>query len=177
MTPQLGVTLYSFTPDFHGRRYSFEQLMAKVGRLGLGPGLEIVGFQSIRGFPDVTNAFARRFHELIERHGLQPSCLGANADAGLRRDRLLSEDELADYMTLQLEAARKLRFPVARIQYSVSPDLIERLLPVAERLDVRMGWRSTLPTPSITGSSSPCASGSPSSTRPTPASFPTGAPR
>ena len=49
--PQLGVTLFSFTRAYRDYRYTFEELIRKAGRLGFGPGLEIVGFQSIRGYP------------------------------------------------------------------------------------------------------------------------------
>lgn len=137
--PKLGVTLYSFTPHFHGRLYSFEQLVRKSAERGLGPGLEVVGFQSIKGFPLISPEFERNFKALIDETGLELSCLGANADAGIHADRLLSEDELVEYMTAQLDAAATLGFPTVRVQYSVTPELIERLLPRAEELGITMG--------------------------------------
>ncbi|KAA9160719.1 sugar phosphate isomerase/epimerase [Amycolatopsis acidicola] len=138
-TPMQGVTLYSFTRDFHGRRYSFEDLVRKVAERGLGPGLEIVGFQSIRDFPAVTDEFVNGFKQLLADTGLKPSALGANADAYLRRDRALTDDEMVEYMRAQIEVAHRLGFPVLRVQYSVTPDDMERLLPVAEANDVRLG--------------------------------------
>ena len=56
---KLGTTLFSFTSEFHSREYTFEQLVAEVARRNLGPGLEIIGFQSIRGriFLDVGGAW------------------------------------------------------------------------------------------------------------------------
>ena len=50
--PIQGVTLYSFTRAFHGREYDLEGLIRKVAADGFGPGLEIIGFSSFRGFPD-----------------------------------------------------------------------------------------------------------------------------
>ena len=50
-TPIQGVTLYSFTRAFHGREYDLEGLIRKVAAEGYGPGLEIIGFSSFRGFP------------------------------------------------------------------------------------------------------------------------------
>lgn len=137
--PVQGVTLYSFTRDFHGRRYSFEQLVRKVAERGLGPGLEIVGFQSIRNFPDVSDEFVTGFQRLIGETGLRPSALGANADSYLRRDRALTGEEMVEYMRAQIEVAHRLGFPIVRVQYSVTPDDMERLLPVAEANDVRLG--------------------------------------
>src|SRR5205814_7476535 len=66
-----------------------------------GPGLEIVGFQSIRDFPRVGEDFVREFRDLLDETGLVPTALGANADAGLRRDRMLTDDELVEYMKPQ----------------------------------------------------------------------------
>ena len=51
-TPIQGVTLYSFTRAFHGREYDLEGLIRKVAAEGYGPGLEVIGFSSFRGFPD-----------------------------------------------------------------------------------------------------------------------------
>jgi Xylose isomerase-like TIM barrel len=138
-TPVQGVTLYSFTRWFHGRRYSFEDLVREVARRRLGPGLELVGFQSIKGFPDVAPEFVGRFRSLIDETGLVPTALAANADAGLRRDRMLTDDELVDYMRPQIAVAAQLGFPVVRVQISLTPDDMERLLPVAEQYGVKLG--------------------------------------
>lgn len=138
-TPIQGVTLYSLTRFWHSRQMSFPELVREVARRGLGPGLEIVGFQSIRGFPRIDETFVRDFRSLLDETGLVPTVLGANADAGLRRDRMLTPDELVDYMAAQIDVARRLGFPIVRVQYSVTPDDMERLLPVAEKADVTLG--------------------------------------
>ena len=55
-TPIQGVTLYSFTRPFHAREYDLEGLIRKTAVEGFGPGLEIIGFSSFRGFPDLALA-------------------------------------------------------------------------------------------------------------------------
>lgn len=137
--PKLGTTLYSLTPEFHARRYDVFELIDEVGRRDLGPGLEIVGFQSIKGFPQVSPEFERRFKEAVERNGLQPSCLAVNVDLGRRVGTLMDEDEIVEYMEPQLRAAATLGFPVVRMQFGATPSVIERLLPTAEQLGVCMG--------------------------------------
>ncbi|HVB33462.1 MAG TPA: hypothetical protein VNJ52_03675 [Patescibacteria group bacterium] len=82
---RLGTTLYSFTNEFHDRRYSVEQLIGKVAELQLGPGLEIVGFSHVRGFPKVQDEFAGRLKQLLAKLDLEPSCLALNVDAFIRR--------------------------------------------------------------------------------------------
>jgi hypothetical protein len=137
--PRLGVTLYSFTPDFHAGRFTVEELIGKAAELGMGPGLEVIGFQSIRGFPNVSDEFASRFRSVVEEHGFEPSCLAINADLAIRSDRFLTDEEHAEYLGAQIEAAAKLGFTVVRSQATASPAVVERLLPLAERLDVRIG--------------------------------------
>ena len=59
--PIQGVTLYSFTRAFHGRQHDLESLIRKVAAEGYGPGLEVIGFSSFRGFPDIEDSFAGWF--------------------------------------------------------------------------------------------------------------------
>jgi sugar phosphate isomerase/epimerase len=135
----LGVTLYSFTNPFHARELSFEQLLARVAELKLGPGVEVIGFQSIRGFPEVSDAFAERFRELMAKYGLKPSALSVNADAAIRRGTMMSVEETVAYLEPQLRAAAKLGFPVVRSQFAAPPEAIRRLLPLIEKLEIRVG--------------------------------------
>ena len=143
--PRLGVTLYSFTPDFHAGRYTFEDLVVKAAQRGLGPGLEVIGFQSFRGFPHMSPEVETRFLRLVDEHGWELSCLDGNVDVAVRADRLLDEDELVAYMEAQLEAAARLGFPVLRVQNQATPAVMERLLPSAERLGVKLGMEIHAP--------------------------------
>lgn len=136
---RLGSTLYAYTNEYHGREFTFEGLVREVARRNLGPGLEVVGFQSIRGFPNVSDDFAARFKDLIAETGLQPSCLGINADRGVSRTRDRTDAELIDLHASQIRAAAKLGFPVARIQYLATPPVIEAVAPLAEELGVKLG--------------------------------------
>lgn len=143
--PRLGVTLYSFTPDFHAGRYTFEELVVKAAELNLGPGLEVIGFQSFRGFPRVPEDAETRFLRLVDEHGWELSCLDGNVDVAVRADRLLDEDETVEYLGTQLATAARLGFPVLRIQNQATPAVVERLLPMAERLDVKLGMEIHAP--------------------------------
>ena len=91
--PILGTTIYSFTNEWLHRMYTLEEEIEKVAELDLGPAVEIVGFQSIREYPDVSDETARRFREQLDRHGLIPSCLGGNCDVGRDPKRRMTDDE------------------------------------------------------------------------------------
>ncbi len=136
--PVLGTTIYSFTNEWQQRLYTLDQMIGKVAELGLGPAVEVVGFQSIRGYPDVSDEFASHFRELLDRHELIPSCLGANCDVGRRRDRIMTQDEILAYLERQLVSAQKLGFPVMRIQAFVGPKVFEKIAPLAEKARVHV---------------------------------------
>jgi sugar phosphate isomerase/epimerase len=124
---------------FHQREMTMEELIREVARRGQGPGLEVIGFQSIRNFPNPGDEFIGKFKDLIAELGLIPTSLAVNADLGLRRDRLLTHDEMIDYMAAQINLASKLGFPLARVQISMTPDVMEALLPVAQKANVKLG--------------------------------------
>lgn len=141
---KLGITLYSLSLEYRAGKYTFEELIRKAGELRLGP-VELVGFQSIRGYPRISDAFATRFRRLLDDSGLELSCLGANVDSARRRDRLMTDDETVDYLTAQIDAAVKLGFPAMRIQFGARPEALRLVAPVAERAGVRLGMEIHAP--------------------------------
>jgi sugar phosphate isomerase/epimerase len=132
-----GTSIYSFTSDWLSRRFTLDQMIEKVAELNVGPGIEMVGFQSIRGFPAISDEFAAHFRALVERLGLQPTALGGNIDLGRYPGRLMTMDEMITTVEAQIEAARKLGFPVLRIQF-VGNEVLEKLLPAAEQAQVQI---------------------------------------
>ncbi len=136
--PTLGVSIYSFTNEWQQRLYTLDQMIEKVAELGLGPGVEVVGFQSFRSYPDVTDAFASHFRDLLEHHGLVPTCLSANIDMGRLADRVMTEEEILAYIQRQLVTANKLGFPVMRVQTFAGPKILEKVAPLAERARVQV---------------------------------------
>ncbi len=136
--PVLGTTLYSFTNEWKQRLFTLEGLVEKVAALGLGPGLEVVGFQTFRDYPDISDETARKFRALLDRCGLIASCLSGNSDVGRLKSRLMTQDEIVAYIERQLVSAKKLGFPVLRIQAFVGPKVMEALAPIAERYGVQV---------------------------------------
>jgi hypothetical protein len=138
----LGVTLHSFTGEYISYKWSLEDMFQLVSVLGRG--LEIVGPAHQRGYPYLTDEFERIFKSSVERWQLTPTCYGTYADPFMLKDRDLNNDELVEYMVPQLHSAARLGFKTARMQYFAYP-VIERLLPVAEKLGVRMGYELHTP--------------------------------
>jgi hypothetical protein len=146
MSIVLGVTLYSMTNEWLAGRYTLPELVDEVGRRGLGPGLELIGFQSLRGFPDkVDPAETKALREAIDRNGLRPTSLASNADVARRAGAWMSTEESVDYMRPQIELAGELGFPVVRTQIGLTPEVLGRLEPIAAKADVRLGMEVHAP--------------------------------
>jgi len=139
---QVGVTLHSFAKEYLNYAWSFEDMLELAGYLG--GGVEIVGPSHQRGFPVLTDEFERIFKSAVERFGLTPTSYGSYADPFRLADRNLTNDELIEYTIPQLKAAATLGFPVVRLQYFVHT-VAEKLLPVAEKLNLRMGYELHAP--------------------------------
>jgi sugar phosphate isomerase/epimerase len=141
---RLGLTLYSASAEFRAGWYDFDGLLDRVADLGIGPGIEIVASQVVPTYPVVSDDFVRTWRGAFDRHGFDASSFGANLDMGRRRDRDMTPDEEFAFSELMFRGAAKLGFPLVRIQ-SAKPDLLRRLLPIAEELDLKLAYEIHAP--------------------------------
>ncbi|MDQ4419280.1 sugar phosphate isomerase/epimerase [Sphingobium sp. DEHP117] len=138
--PQIGVTLYSFTNEWLSRQFDFPDLMREVARRGLGPNIEIIGFQNFKEFPDVSDDFAARFKDIVAETGLNPVSCAINSDRFLRPGQQPIDDaSLVEYHKRQLRSAKKMGFSLVRYQFALPVHLLPEVAPYAEELDIRMG--------------------------------------
>ncbi len=141
---RLGLTLYSASAEFRAGWFDFDGLLDRVSQLGIGPGIEIVASQMLPTYPHVSDDFERSWRAAFDRHGFDASSFGANLDMGRRRDRDMTPDEEFEFSKLMFEGAKRLGFPLVRIQ-SAKPDLLRRLLPIAEGLDLKLAYEIHAP--------------------------------
>jgi len=141
---KLGLTLYSASAEFRAGWFDFDGLLDRVAELGIGPGIEIVASQVLPTYPVVSDEFVRTWREAFDRHGFDESSFGANLDMGRRRDRDMTPDEEFEFSELMFQGAKKLGFPLVRIQ-SAKPELLRRLLPVAEKLELQLAYEIHAP--------------------------------
>ncbi|MCL3777458.1 MULTISPECIES: TIM barrel protein [unclassified Actinomyces] len=148
-----GLTLYSLSNEWWSGQYDLDSMLDRVAAENLGPGIEIVGFQTIRTYPDVTPELITSWRDGLASRGLVASCLSSNIDVGQPTGRFMTDDEMVAYLERQIETARLLGFHTIRIQLGASPVVIERVLLLAERADVKMGMELHAPegpcTPTI----------------------------
>ncbi|MEN2742408.1 DUF6379 domain-containing protein [Microbacterium sp. X-17] len=141
---KLGLTLYSASAEFRAGWFDFDGLLDRVAELGIGPGIEIVASQVLPTYPVVSDEFVATWREAFDRHGFDASSFGANLDMGRRRDRDMTPDEEFEFSELLFQGAKRLGFPLVRIQ-SAKPELLRRLLPVAEDLDLKLAYEIHAP--------------------------------
>ncbi|MDQ0693043.1 DUF6379 domain-containing protein [Arthrobacter sp. W4I7] len=140
----LGLTLYSASAEFRAGWYDFDGLLNRVAELGIGPGIEIVASQVLPTYPHVSDDFACSWQEAFDKHGFTASSFGANLDMGRRRDRDMTPDEEYQFTETLFHGAKRLGFPLVRIQ-SAKPDLLRRLLPLAEDLELKLAYEIHAP--------------------------------
>ena len=87
---------------------------------------------------------SRNWRAAFDRHGFDASSFGANLDMGRRRDRDMTPDEEFEFSETLFRGAKKLGFPLVRIQ-SAKPELLRRLLPVAEELELKLAYEIHAP--------------------------------
>ncbi|MDY0911152.1 C-glycoside deglycosidase beta subunit domain-containing protein [Microbacterium sp. CFBP9034] len=141
---QLGLTLYSASAEFRAGWFDFDGLLDRVAELGIGPGIEIVASQMVPTYPVVSEEFVRDWRAAFDRHGFAANSFGANLDMGRRRDRDMTPDEEFEFSQLMFQGAKKLGFPLVRIQ-SAKPELLRRLLPIAEALELQLAYEIHAP--------------------------------
>lgn len=146
MSIKMGVTLFSMTNEWMAGLYDLPQLIDEVGRRRLGPGVELIGFQSLRGFPNnVSQEEIRSLRAAIERNDLELTSLASNADIARKKNAWMSTDESVEYMRPQIELAGELNVPVVRIQIGLTPEVLEKLEPIAARHKVHLGMEIHAP--------------------------------
>jgi hypothetical protein len=132
---KIGTTTFSFTNEWLAGGYTLERLLTRVADLGLGPGIEVIGYQAWRRYPELARDEVLEFRRLCDRLALEPAALGAYVDLLRRVDRPMTVDEAVAFLVPQIATAEQLGFPVLRLHPA---EVFERLLPIAERADVTL---------------------------------------
>ena len=146
MSIMLGTTIYSMTNEWLAGQFTLPQLIDEVGRRKLGPGLEMIGFQNLRGFPNkVDKRDLKDFLDAVERNELTLTSLAGNADIALNPAKWMDTDQSVEYMRPQIEMAGELGFPVMRIQIGLTPEVLTKLEPIAAKAKVKLGMEVHAP--------------------------------
>jgi sugar phosphate isomerase/epimerase len=142
---KLATSLFSYAYEWNSGQYSLEDMFGKTKEYALGDGIEIVGFQSLKGYPYLSENQISEVKNLLDKYEFVPVCLDANVDLVLKRNHFKTIDETVDYLIPQIKAAQQLRFPILRVQMTAKPEVLKKLVSFAEKSNVKLGMELHTP--------------------------------
>ena len=135
---KLGASLYSYQEEYFLRKLTLEQCIAQAAAVG-ARGIETIGEQMMPGFPKLPASFYARWHDWMSQYGTVPTCHDAMLDTKKYKGRLLTDEECMVEFERDLSHASKLGCKVVRVLCMVSPEIMTKAVPIAEKYDVKMG--------------------------------------
>jgi sugar phosphate isomerase/epimerase len=132
------VSLYSFQEEFFLRKMTLEEIIATCAKLDI-PGIEIIGDQMIRHYPNVSESFFEQWHGWMQKYGRTPVCLDQFIDWNKYPGRVMTEDERVAVLVQDIKNAAKLGCSVIRVIHDTSPAVMEKAAPYAGEYNVRLG--------------------------------------
>lgn len=124
---------------------TLEQIIATCQKLDI-PGIEIIPDQMIPGYPNIPEAFVKQWHAWMEKYGRTPVCIDMFLDWNKYKGRVMTEDERVESIAQDIVNANKLGCTVIRVIHDVSPVILERLAPVAEKYNVKLALEIHAPS-------------------------------
>lgn len=135
---RFGVSSFCYSTEIYHGKMSLTDCLRATKEAG-AEGFEIVGSHHIPGFPTPSKEWLYDFRRACDEIGVRTHCYATHVDRGRRSDRQLTDDEMLQSTIKDLEYARILGAECIRSQYILRPRMMERILPWAERLDVKVG--------------------------------------
>lgn len=144
---KLGVSFYSYQQARFFKELMLEDQIREVGQnLPGADGIEIVDEMSLR-YPDPGEAFVAQWFGWMEQYGTVPVTMDVSMDVLQFRDHVMSFEECADRLRHDLRLAKRLGFQNVRVLSTTPVEVMVLALPLAERLDIKLGKEVHQPMP------------------------------
>ncbi len=150
--PKRGVSIYSYSDEIF-KSVTLEDCLAAVGDLageGEQIGLEILANSHIDGYPNPSDAWVRKWFQMLTQYHLKPVEYGHWIDSKLysEKEPWLSTKESYEMLVRDIKLANRLGFTCGRtklgvVDFQLAPvpnwrEFIKMALPVAEKYNFRM---------------------------------------
>ncbi len=152
----LGVSLYSYQHAIYTGEMTFEDCLAELNSIG-AQGLQIIDEITVPNFPNPPESWVDHWFQLCAKYKLTPTNMNCFVDVywGWRRKPMDLNEQVA-VLTTRLKLAKRLGFTVVRptsgpVSEPVGP-LLERIVPIAEDLDIKVTPELHAPIPLQTDS-------------------------
>lgn len=133
-----GVSLYSYQQEYYLRQMNLEDCIKAVADMG-ADGIEIISEAMIENFPNPSDEWIAQWFALLKKYNCIPTCYDAFMDGRIRGEEMISDDEAVQQMERDIKLAKKMGFATIRVLCAVPLRIIERALPLAEKLDIKLG--------------------------------------
>lgn len=140
MAIKLGMSSYSFQDEMKMGLMSLEDTMAALSAIG-GTGYEAILEQVLPdgNFMNLSQGFISEWNDLLDKYSLEATCADIFDDFNLYPNRILSEKEQLEYITHYLVVASQLNFKTIRVLCNTPLSVLEKALPVAADLNLKLG--------------------------------------
>lgn len=132
------VSLYSYQEEYFLRKMSLEDCIAAAAKTG-ATGIEMLGEQSIVGFPKLTDAFIGQWFGWMDKYQVTPVAHDMFLDYNKKKGHYMSDDEAVESFKRDIVFAHKLGFKIIRVIVNTTPAIIEKVIPFAEDHDIKLG--------------------------------------
>ncbi len=141
-----GVSLYSYQEEFYTRAMTLEDCLAEASSIG-AYGIEMLPEEMVPGFPNPGDKWIDFWFSINQKHNTIPVTYTQFQDTYLTPNHDLTTDEGVRMMERDLRLAKRLGFKNLRLLIGTPLDVIERSIPLAEQLDMRMNVEIHAPCP------------------------------
>jgi sugar phosphate isomerase/epimerase len=130
--------LYSYQEEYFLKKMNLEDCIAAAAKAG-ATGIEMIGEQSISGFPKLTDAFVDQWFGWMDKYKVTPVAHDMFLDYNKKKGHYYTDDEAVKSFKRDILFAHKLGFKVIRVIVNTTPEIIEKVLPFAEYHDIKLG--------------------------------------
>ncbi len=135
---QLCLTLFSLAFPFAKRKMTLDDCLAVAKEAGYS-GVEIVAPQMIPGFPTPEESWCDWWREELEQYNLTGYCYGSYVDMTRFHGRNLTANEIYLNTIQDLLTASKLGFQMIKSNVTITPEVLEKVAPLARELGIWIG--------------------------------------
>lgn len=136
---KLGVSLYSYQQSQFFKELTLEHQIKEVGEnLPYADGIEIVDEMSLR-YPDPGEEFISQWFGWMEKYNTRPVTMDVAMDVLQFRTHVMSHEECAERLKRDIKLAKRLGFSNVRVLSTCPFEVMKMALPLAEKLDIRLG--------------------------------------
>lgn len=134
-----GVSFYSYQTLIYSGEASLEELVAEVSSIG-GYGIEIIPDAVIPNYPNPPESFVSQWKGWMEKYHTVPDSWCQSQDTVMVEGHPLSVDGGAERLLADIKAANRLGFTNMRLLAATPLDVVEKVLPSAEKYNVHLNF-------------------------------------